>query len=221
MKNLDLIKKNLKKLKTDKTEYFIPALWKEKVDPEDGKINVDPFDFFLERIERIEEISKKIKIELPGKNWLDKAIVYNVFVRYLSAFDHDSDGKIDIDNKGLRETGTFLKLIAMLPYLHSLGINTLHLLPITAIGKDGKKGNLGSPYAIRDHYKLDENLAEDIPGLDVEIQFKAFVEACHSLGMKIVLEFVFRTASIDSDLALEHPRWFYWIREYIENRPDG
>ena len=39
--------------------------------------------------------------------------------------------------------------------------------------------------------------------------------------MKVVLEFVFRTASKDSDLALEHPEWFYWIKEKVKDREHG
>ena len=70
---------------------------------------------------------------------------------------------------GWRETGTFLKAITLLPFIRSLGCNTVHLLPITAIGRDGHKGNLGSPFAIRDPYALDEGLSEPALGLGAEV----------------------------------------------------
>ena len=95
------------------------------------------------------------------------------------------------------------------------------MLPVTAIGTDRKKGDLGSPYAIKDPYKIDENLSEDILGLDIETQFAAFVEAAHKFGINVVCEFVFRTASVDSDIALQHPEWFYWIPENTGDRPAG
>ena len=60
---------------------------------------------------------------------------------------------------------------------------------------------------------LDENLSEPLLGLSPEQQFKALVDVAHLLGIKVVCEFVFRTASISSDAALEHPDWFYWILE--------
>jgi hypothetical protein len=126
-----------------------------------------------------------------------------------------------VNADGFRETGTFLKALAMLPYIKRLGANTIHLLPVTSIGQDGNKGTLGSPYAIKNAYELDENLGEPAIGLDVKIQFKAFVEAAHRMGFKVVAEFVFRTAAKDGDWVKEHPEWFYWIRESVPLRGPG
>ena len=150
----------------------------------------------------------------------DEANVYNMLLRYTTAFDHDGNGKIssEISEINFRETGTFLKAIALVPYFLSLGINTIYLLPITSIGIDRKKGSLGSPYAIRNPFKIDENLSEPILELDAETEFKAFSEALHLVGIKLVVEFVFRTASVDSDLALDHPGWFYWINNKVNDR---
>jgi len=155
-----------------------------------------------------------------GGEWTKDAIIYNMFVRTTTAFDHNGNGTLDlaVNAEGFRETGTFLKAIAMLPYIKRLGANTVHLLPTTSIGHDGNKGSLGSPYAIRNPYELDENLSEPSLGLDVKEEFKAFVEAAHCLGMRVVVEFVFRTAAKDGDWVKEHPDWFYWIRDEIDVR---
>lgn len=102
-----------------------------------------------------------------------------------------------------------------------LGANTVHLLPITAIGRDGSKGTLGSPYAIRNPYELDENQCEPSLGLDVKTEFKAFVEAAHLLGLRVVVEFVFRTSAKDGDWIKEHPDWYYWIKDSVEDRLVG
>ncbi len=126
-----------------------------------------------------------------------------------------------VNADGFRETGTFLKAIALLPYIKALGADTIHLLPITAHGEDGMKGNLGSPYAIRNPYELDETLSEPALGLGVKKEFRAFVEAAHHLGMAVVLEFVFRTAAKDSDWAQNHPDWFYWIKADVQDRASG
>jgi len=222
--SLSLVEKRLQELRSGKyrQDYFVPALWlQEKSSNEKQKVN--PFKFFLDRIKQIHQLSQTQEISLPEKDWTKHSIIYNIFVRYTTAYDHDNNNQVDIltDDKSFRETGTFLKSIALLPYLHSLGINTIYMLPITSIGVDGRKGNLGSPYAIRNPYKLDENLSEPILELDIETQFSAFVEAAHLLGMKVVLEFVFRTASKDSDLALEHPEWFYWLKQKIKDREPG
>lgn len=212
--NLILIEKRLKELRKKKRKdfsYFIPQVWLDGFNS--SQINVNPFDFFLSKIDEIKHFE-------PKNNALHKQIIYNMFLRYTGTFDHNGDGIISIEpiDMGLRETGTFLKGIALIPYIKSLGTTILYLLPVTSIGIDEKKGTLGSPYAIRNPLKIEETLAEPILEMDVETQFKAFVEAVHLAGMKLVTEFVFRTGSVDSDLSLEHPDWFYWINDKINNR---
>jgi glycosidase len=175
---------------------------------------VNPFDFYLNKIEAIRNSAS------ASESKSHKPIIYNMFLRYTATFDHNADGAIGIEplDTGFRETGTFLKGIALLPYIKSLGTTIIYLLPVTSIGIDEKKGTLGSPYAIRNPLKIEETLGEPILDLDIEVQFKAFVEAVHMAGIKLVTEFVFRTASVDSDLSLEHPDWFYWISDKINNR---
>jgi len=213
LKNLELVISRLSNLKSKKYKhtFAVPGLW---INQPPGKIEINPFEYFLERINKIKSLSDNINIK-------SELSVYNMFIRLTAAYDHNSDSKLESEKSMFRETGTFLKAIALLPYIHSLGVNTIYLLPVTAIGEDEKKGNLGSPYAIRNPYQPDENLSEPLLGLDVETEFKAFAEAVHLLGMKLVCEFVFRTSSIDSDLSLEHPEWFYWIHTKIKNRAEG
>lgn len=202
----------LNKLKNNKGNkykynYFIPELWIEKNSTR--IIKIDPYTFFSERIERILELSEEKSLECD--------IVYNLFVRFATSFDHlGNKDLLNAPADSFRQTGTFLKSIAILPYLRKLGVATIYLLPVTSIGKYGKKGNLGSPYSINNPYKLDENLNEPLLEMTVEEQFKAFIEAAKLLGMKIIMEFVFRTASIDSELAILHPEWFYWIYDTEE-----
>lgn len=216
MENLKLIEEKLKLLKSKnkkKFDYYIPEIWNSG---NVGKIKVNPFDFYLNKINEINNLSPT---ENNKKDWSNNATVYNLFVRYATSYDHFNNGQIAIeDNHGFRSTGTFLKSIALLPYLKKIGINTIYLLPITSVGRDRMKGNLGSPYAIRNPYQIEPTLAEPILELGADIEFKALSEAVHKLGMKLVTEFVFRTASVDSDIALEHPDWFYWIKAKVNER---
>ena len=50
------------------------------------------------------------------------------------------------------------------------------------------KGCAGSPYAIRDYYDIDPDLAESIP--DRMAEFEALVERVHACGLKFILDFV-------------------------------
>ncbi len=223
--SLDVVRHQLKILNQQtkfKDQYAVPAQW---IEPNQvGAIEVNPYAFFLSKIEQIFRLARK-PFQFINKKWGYEANIYSMLVRYTTAYDHDKDGllKTPLGKHKLRETGSFLKAIAMLPYLYDMGINTIYLLPIFAIGEDERKGTLGSPYSVKNPLKLDENLAEPILKLDVNTECKAFIEAAKILGMKIVLEFPLRTASVDTELAFDHPDWFYWIDSKVEvkgNRED-
>lgn len=211
-----------RKSKKKKASYRVPSLWTS----EKGKsraVKVDPYAYYLKIVRDCRRLKPVHPKGLAGGEWSREAVVYNMFVRTTTAFDHNGNGKLDlpVNHEGFRETGTFLKALAMLPYIKRLGATVIHLLPITSIGHDGNKGNLGSPYAIRNPYELDENLAEPALELDVKTEFKAFVEAAHAMGFRVIVEFVFRTTAKDGDWVKERPEWFYWIKEEIRQRNPG
>jgi hypothetical protein len=114
-------------------------------------------------------------------------------------------------------SGTFLKTMALLPLLRRYGVDIVYLLPVFSCSDRYKKGTLGSPYAIKDIYSVDAALHDPLLGENtgelLETEFRAFVELCHWLGMKVVLDFAFRTTARDSVLIADHPDWFCWIRK--------
>jgi len=211
-------------------DYFLPSLWVNQTDSS-KPIKTNFNAFFTQLIVTIlQQKDKKINYSSSyskiynqhhgiGGDWTYLSTIYNIFPRLTAAFDHDNDGNIGINSEDttltldgkIRETGTFLKVIAMLPYIKALGCNVLYFLPVTKIGHDGNRGDLGSPYAIKNQYKIDENLVDPLIPFTVEQQFKAVVEAAHILGIRVVMEFVLRTNSLDGDWVKENPEWFYWI----------
>ncbi len=213
------LQRKLRETRTLKAHYAVPSLWSTTRGAPKA-IKVHPYAYYLGIIKKINLRKASHRHAPSGGEWTKDAVIYNVFVRTTTAFDHNGNGSLDLplNGDGLRETGTFLKAIAMLPYIKRLGANTVHLLPITSIGHDGNKGTLGSPYAIRNPYQIDENLSEPSLGLDVDTEFRAFVEAAHRLGLRVVVEFVFRTAAKDGDWVKEHPEWMYWIKESVPQR---
>ena len=194
--------------------YRIPGLW---VDRAAHQIEVNPFAFHAEMIRSGiladaapgHDCSQPLSATLPGPpaggHWVGESVIYAALVRTTTAWDHTGTGTV--------EPGSFLKTIVLVPYLERLGVNLLYLLPVTLRSERNRKGSLGSPYAVRDPYRLDSALAEPLVGLGAEIEFGAFVEAAHRLGLRVGVEFALRTAAKDSDWAAEHPEWFYWIRE--------
>ena len=202
--------------------YVIPELWCRPARGNGVVRRMDPVEFWAERVRTILQSPRRPLVDASEGDWSTRSTIYNLFVRAGAGFDHDGDGRIEpVNEDGVRETGTFMKAIAMLPYIRELGCNVLHLLPIGAIGQDGRKGTLGSPYAVSDPYALDPNLAEPMLELGPDEEFRAFVEAAHHLGIRVVVEFVFRTAARDSVWVPEHPEWFYWIRAETSDRVSG
>lgn len=50
------------------------------------------------------------------------------------------------------------------------------------------KGNAGSPYAIKDYYDVDPDLAENVPNRMAE--FEALIQRTHEAGLKVIIDFV-------------------------------
>lgn len=98
--------------------------------------------------------------------------------------------------------GSFRALEADLDRIAALGADIIYLLPVHPIGKEQRKGSLGSPYAISDYRVINAELgtAED---------FDSLVKAIHQKGMKCIMDVVYNHTSPDSLLAKTNPQWFY------------
>lgn len=116
-------------------------------------------------------------------------LMYSVFVRNFSP------------------EGTFAALCRELPRIRELGVDIIWLMPIHPIGKQARKGTVGSPYAISDYRKID-------PSLGSVEDLKSLVSDIHALDMKCIIDVVYNHTSPDSWLAQHHPEWFY-------RKPDG
>ena len=215
------------------TYIYVPSAWSRPFSPYEY-VFVRAKDYYRDVVARILEQARPgvnyatnlSSIQGEADRWSTRAVLYNAFPRLTSAFDHDGNnviGQSQIDltlnEKGIRDSGTFLKTIAMLPYIRSLGANTLYLLPVNRIGTTHRKGDLGSPYATADLMDFDPLLADPLlGGMNIADQFAALVEAAHILGIRVVLEFALRTASVDCVQASSHPEWFYWIHRQDADR---
>jgi starch synthase (maltosyl-transferring) len=223
MGNLTFVLERLEEhSRTFNGEYFIPEVWNSidycnfcKEPTKEGQIKINPYDFMISCIKFIllnGDNDQDCHMPLSYKNLCfetsySKSVIYSILPRTFTAWDHYNDGAIC--------SGTFLKTICLLPYLKKLQVDIIYLLPIFKYSDKYKKGELGSPYAIKNFYQLDASLHDELLGENNEImletEFKALIEASHLLGMKVILDFVFRTVSRDNDLIVEHPDWFYWI----------
>ena len=61
--------------------------------------------------------------------------------------------------------GDLKSIIQDLPRIQSLGVDVVWLMPIHPIGQIRKKGNDGCPYAVRDYFKIQDDLDYSHPDL--------------------------------------------------------
>lgn len=129
-------------------------------------------------------------IELAWKNDLkslfhnNNAVIYALIMRTFNAKDKDGDGLIENGD----EPGTFLNAIERLDELKSLGINTLHLLPINPPGKKYAAGTAGSIYAPADYLTIDPKLADPKSSLSLRDQAKEFINECHKRNIRVMID---------------------------------
>ena len=90
------------------------------------------------------------------------------------------------------EEGTFAAAEKRLPFLKELGVDIIWLMPIHPIGEKGRKGSLGSYYAIRNYREVN-------PEFGTMQDFEQFLAAAHSEGFRVILDLVANHTSPDSE----------------------
>jgi len=102
------------------------------------------------------------------------------------------------------QQGTFEEVTKSVKKIKDLGIDCIYLLPIHPIGVKDKKGDLGSPYSIRDYKQID-------PRHGTFEDFKKLVKSVHDEGMKIIMDAVINHTAKDNELVTTHPEWYYTV----------
>ncbi len=116
----------------------------------------------------------------------NEAIIYAINIRTFNA--NDKNGDEIIDKSAGEESGTFLNAIARLDELSNFGVNTVHILPITPVGKVKAMGTAGSLYAISDFTTINPQLADNNSKLPLEQQARLFVDECHKKNIKVIID---------------------------------
>ena len=129
-----------------------------------------------------------------GAEWFRKGVIYQVQMR---AFTPE---------------GTLRASAAKLPHVKATGANIVYLCPIWVSDDDPDRGgwsprqlesgtdNPRSPYRLKDYAHVD-------PEYGTDADFKAFVDAAHALGLKVMTDLVFRHCGPNAVFLKEHPDW--------------
>ena len=102
-----------------------------------------------------------------------------------------SEGVVyELNTRQLTPEGTFDAAREILPTLKEAGVDIVWLMPVYPIGEKGRKGTLGSYYAIKDYCNIN-------PEFGTLEDFDEFVAEAHGLGMKVILDWVANHTSPD------------------------
>lgn len=98
--------------------------------------------------------------------------------------------------------GTFRAASERLPFLRSIGVDAIWLMPIYPIGEEDRKGSLGSYYSIRDYKGVN-------PEFGSEADLRDFITKAHALGIKILFDWVANHTARDARWISERPLDWY------------
>ncbi len=141
--------------------------------------------------------------DLRSKFVNNETIIMEINIRSFNAQDIDGDGFIQ-ENIG-EVKGTFLNAIDRLDEIKNLGINTVHVLPVTLVGKLKALGTAGSLYSAAGFDLLNEDLYSKDSDLTLTEQAKKFVDEAHKRNIRVIVDI---PACASYDLFLQRPDLF-------------
>jgi glycosidase len=97
--------------------------------------------------------------------------------------------------------GTFNAFATHLLRLRDMGVQTLWFMPINPIGVEGRKGALGSYYAVSDYRGIN-------PEFGTMQDWKSLVNKVHNMGMKVIIDWVPNHTAPDHPWVKKHPEFY-------------
>ena len=131
----------------------------------------------------------------------NNAIIYTINIRTFNAKDKNGNELIDSDE----ESGNFLNAIDELDNLVKMGINTIHILPITSVGKIKAFGTAGSLYAMSSLTEINPQLISKDSSASAKTQAKRFIKECHKRNIRVIVDL---PSCGSYDLFVEKPELF-------------
>lgn len=128
-------------------------------------------------------------------NWSKDSTIYEVNVRQYTS------------------EGTFKAFESHLPRLKELGVEILWFMPVHPISSEGRIGTLGSYYAVQDYKAIN-------PEFGTLDDFKGLVDKAHSMGFKVMLDWVANHTGKDH-IWTENKEWYTLDNEGNITHPPG
>ncbi|HKB43399.1 MAG TPA: alpha-amylase family glycosyl hydrolase, partial [Chitinophagaceae bacterium] len=127
--------------------------------------------------------SAEMNIDFKPVEWAHTTNIYEVNVRQYT------------------KEGTFKAFAKELPRLKDMGVQTIWFMPVTPIAQKNKKGTLGSYYACTDYTTIN-------PEFGTLDDFEQLVKQAHSMGFKVIIDWVANHTGWDHVWTKQHPEYF-------------
>ena len=135
--------------------------------------------------------------------------MYNIFIREMTKQNNNTHADwsysavlYEMNIRQLTPEGTLRAAEEKLEFLRSMGIDAIWMMPIYPIGEEGRKGSLGSYYSIQDYCAVN-------PEFGTMEDFDSFIDKAHSLGMKVLLDWVANHTARDAKWLKTKPADWY------------
>ncbi|MFM8962589.1 MAG: alpha-amylase family glycosyl hydrolase [Sphingomonadales bacterium] len=107
----------------------------------------------------------------------------------------------EVNIRQYTKEGTFKAFAKHLPRLQKMGVQTIWFMPIQPISKFGRKGSLGSYYAVASYTDIN-------PEFGTLADFNATVDQAHAHGMKVLIDYVPNHSGADHPWLTTHPDFY-------------
>ena len=121
---------------------------------------------------------------LKDQDWTTDAVIYEMNTRQITP------------------EGTFAAAERKLPVLRDMGVDVIWIMPPYPIGIQGRKGTLGSYYAVKDYCAIN-------PEFGTLKDFDHFLSEAHGMGFKVILDWVANHTSPDNPWVTGKPAGWY------------
>jgi alpha-amylase len=105
----------------------------------------------------------------------------------------------EVNVRQYTKEGTLNAFAKHLPRLQKMGVKTIWFMPLQPISKEGRKGTLGSYYAVASYTEVN-------PEFGTLNDFNKIVNKAHALGMKVLIDWVPNHSGAD------HP----WLKTHLD-----
>ena len=146
----------------------------------------------------------------------DKDLIYLIMPDRFANGDTNNDSFSNLRERGIHRDSMFSRhggdiqgIMNHLDYLKDLGVTAIWLTP--AVENDEPHASYHG-YAVTDHYKID-------PRYGTNVLYKKFVDKCHAMGMKVVMDLVHNHAGTEGYTIQDMPMksWVHQWPKYTKS----